>query len=157
MNKEVVIIKSLLIDQPQQVKVFDIKIPRQAKNIIGVEMGMTWQLGELPTHPVYNSRDGFMKIYPNVLIGELKLQSYERSNIFYSQELKLHHNFIHTDFSSLKFSPQPFTHQTHSHEDPISVDGNITITQGIYKDQLQLRMPYKYIVTIYIWIENKET
>lgn len=157
MNREVVIIKSLLIDQPKQVKVFDIKIPRQAKNIIGVEMGMQWLLGERPTHPAYNSRDGFMKIYPNVLIGELKLQSYERATIFYAQELKLHQNFIHTDFSSSKFSPQPFTHQTHSHEDPITIDGNITIAQGIYKDQLALTTPYKYIVTIYIWIENKES
>ncbi len=155
MNKEIVIIKSLLIDSPNQVKVFDIKIPRQAHNIIGVEMSMRWHSGTLPTHPVFNLRDGFMKMYRNTLLGELKLQSFERANIFYSQELKLYQNFIHTDFTSRKFSPTPYTHQTHSFEDPIKVDGNITIVQGIYKDQLLLPMPYSYTVMIYVWIENK--
>ncbi len=157
MNREVVIIKSLLIDQPKQVKVFDVKIPRQAKNIIGIEMGMRLQSGQMPAHPAYNIADGFMKFYPNVLIGELKLQSYDRSTIFYAQELKQDHNFIHTDYSSTKFNPQPFTHETYAHEDPITVDAKCTVIQGIYKDQFKLTTPYKYIVSIYIWIDNKET
>jgi hypothetical protein len=118
-------------------------------------MGMKWHLGVLPKHPLFSSGDGFLKFYPNTLIGELKLQSYERASIFYSQELKVDRNFIHSDFSSQEFSPQPYTHQTHNYEDPIKIDGNITIAQGIYKDLLQLAMPYRYTVTVYIWIENK--
>ena len=155
MNKEVVILKSLLIDKPGQVSVFDIKIPRQAQSIIGVELGMKWQLGVLPRHPLFDPIDGFLKIYPNVLVGELKLQSYERASIFYAQEIRLDQNFIYSDFSSKEFSPQPFTHNTQTHEDPINIDGNITLAQGIYKDQLQLAMPYRYLITVYIWIENK--
>ncbi|MBA2613358.1 MAG: hypothetical protein H0U95_15425 [Bacteroidetes bacterium] len=155
MNKEVVIIKSILIDRPKQVKVFDIKIPRQAKNIIGIEMGMRWHLGALPRPPLFDSLDGFFKMYRNILFGELKLQSYNEAKIFYSQELSQDQNFIHSHFTAKKFNPTPFTHQAHLLEDPIFLNGDATIIQGIYKDQLELLTPYSYTVNVYVWLENK--
>jgi hypothetical protein len=155
MNKEVVIIKSILIDKPKQVKVFDLKIPRQAKNIIGIELGMRWNLGALPPPPLFDQNDGFLKMYRNILFGELKLQSYDNAKIFYTQELTQHQNFIHSDFTAKRFNPTPFTHQTHLLEDPIHLNGDATIIQGIYKDQLELLTPYSYTVNVYVWLENK--
>lgn len=155
MNKEVVIIKRFLIDKPKQLKAFDIKIPRHVKQIIGVELGMTMQSGILPRHPRFNSKDGFLKIYRNIHIGELKLQSLDSSKLFYTQELIQYQNFIYGDFSSKQFHPSPYTHQRHSLEDPIYLSGASTLIQGIYQDQLELPTAYSYIVQVYLWLENK--
>jgi hypothetical protein len=155
MAQEMVLIKSFLINRPNQIKLFDIKIPKLAQNIIGIEMGMRWINGLIPKHPVYNNKTNLLKINRNVLLGELKLQSFDKHSIFYAQELKLDQNFIQTDFSSLRFSPKPFTHQSKSYQEPIHVNANITVAQAIYKNQLQISTPYSYSVQVYIWVEGK--
>ena len=155
MNKEVVIIKRILIDKPNQLSVFDIKIPRQAKKIIGIEMGLRWLTGTAPTEPLFNSSDGFFKINRNTTVGELKLQSYDSAKVFYTNELIIFQNFTHSDFTSSGFKPSAFTHQTQSTLDPIQITENPAIVQGIYKDILKPLTAFSYSVNIYVWLENK--
>lgn len=154
MNKEVVIIKHFIIDKPSQVVVFDIKLPRQTKQIIGIELGMQWLLGRHPIQPSFSSNN-FLKMQRSSRIGELKLQSYERSTVFYACDLSLNQNINYGELAGKQFQPTTSTHQLHSLEDPINVGGEITLVQGIYKDQVQLNTPYRYRVNVYVWLENK--
>lgn len=155
MNKETVISKTLIIDKPNQTQVFDIKIPRDTKQIIGLEMGMRWELGNFPKKPVNPRHDTIMTFYRDTVLGELKLQNFERTGIFYAGELIVYQNVMHSDFATKALSPTAYTHQKQALEDPIHLNGDITLAQGIYKNTLQLATPYRYVVTVYVWLEKK--
>lgn len=158
MKREGVILTTLLIDRPGQTKLFQVKIPREVKNIIGVELGFVWLGGSRSAaHGHRDDTQPFMQ-KRNVLIGDIKLQSYEKANIFYAGELMLNRNNDLFDFTSNFFHPQPYTHQTHAHEDKIKVSGETTLIQGAYRDKLNetLSEPYSYTVNLYLWAEAKE-
>ncbi|MGZ4065028.1 MAG: hypothetical protein ACXVP0_18770 [Bacteroidia bacterium] len=159
MNNESVIITTLTIDKPQQTKLFQVRVSREVKNIIGVEMGLTWLAGTYPatlqsagpwTLPL-----GFTR---NLCVGEVKLQSYEQSNIFYTGELLMNRNNDNADFSSRFFTPQAYTHQMRAHEDDVLVNGRTTLIQGVYRDKLfnSIEGNYRYTVKLYLWTEAKE-
>ncbi len=155
MNNEGVLIKSFVINKNKQIKVFDIKIPRQAQYIIGMEMGLVFESGTIPHHPVFNEEEALLTFKPSIVLGELKLQSFDSANLFYVEELKVCQNFNQADFSGLGFNPTPYSHQTKSLEDPINVSGGITIAQGVYRNSLELPIPYRYKVNVYVWLKNK--
>lgn len=158
MKREGVILTTFLIERPKQVKLFQVRIPREAENIIGVEMGMHWLEG-VPAAPVPPPIWSLpMSVQRNLLVGELKLQSYETANMFFSSELAINNNHVFADFSSQNFLPKPYTHQYQQHEEPIKVNGNTTLLQGAYRDKLSEHQAgaYKYFVKVYIWIAAKE-
>lgn len=159
MNRESVIITSIAITQPGQVKLFQVKIPREVEHIIGIEMGMQWRQGsELPA--VSGPQTDLMPLafQQNVLVGELKLQSYERARIFYAGELLLNRNMAYADFTQKWFSPKVYSHQHESHAEEIKVSGRTTLIQGVYRDQLNNSniYSYRYNVNVYVWTETKE-
>ena len=159
MNRESVIIKTLDIKTPAQVCLFQIKIPREVENIIGVEMGLSWTSG-------YFSPGGGggaqwrlpMTVKSNIVVGELKLQSFEKANVFYSGELSIGRNLDFADFTYKWFTPRPYTHQQEAQEEPVKVPGSTTLINGVFKDTLYTYglFEYNYTVKIYIWTECKE-
>lgn len=158
MMRESVIITPLVIERPKQIRLFQLKIPREAQNIIGVELGVNFQNGA-PVPPV--PPEGWvlpMTFSRNLCIGELKLQSYEKANIFYTGELTMNNNMDQADFTSRWFTPKVYTHQTESHESDVSVSGATTIIQGVYRDRYSESYgdAFKYTVYLYVWIEAKE-
>ena len=93
----------------------------------------------------------------NQIVGELKLQSYEKANVFYSGELVMDQNIDNRDFTSGKFAPKIYTHQLPMHEDLVIVNGNATLIQGAYRDKLLTATGiFQYKVFVYVWIEAKE-
>jgi hypothetical protein len=158
MMRESVIITPFLIERAKQVKLFQIKIPREAKNIIGIEMGVKFQEGAPvpPAPPV----DWVLPMLQkrNRCVGELKLQSYEKANIFYTGELTMNYNMDQADFTSKWFVPKVYTHQAESHESDVSVSGTTTIIQGVFRDKLSesQEAAYKYTVYVYLWLESKD-
>lgn len=157
MMRESVIVTPILIEQPNQMKLFQVKIPREAENIVGVEMGLLWLEGPPPVVPPPSVWTLPMTVSRNLLLGELKLQSYEKSNMFFSGELVINRNLDFADYSSRFFSPKAYTHQLHQYEVPVKVNGNTTIIQGVFRDMLHESQAgsYKYIVKVYTWIEAK--
>jgi hypothetical protein len=154
MNANEVIVKTLEIVTPHQVNIFDIKIPRQAQYIIGIELSYIWKYGNLPTEPPSDQPYELMTFFPSIQLGELKVQSYDQARVFYAEELKACQNFKQTDFTEKGFKPRPFTHQSQRLEEPIKLDGISTLIQAIYKNTLELPPPYRYQVNLYVWLQN---
>lgn len=157
MKRESVIVTNFLIERPRQIKLFQLKIPREAENIIGIEIGLTWISGVLPSTVPPAIWELPMTMKRNVVLGEVKLQSYEKANMFYTQELLINNNIDTADYTSLFFKPTTYTHASKSNEDEVKVSGATTILQGVYRDALanQIAGPYKYIVRVYIWHDTK--
>jgi len=178
--KEQVLITALKITKAGQVKTFQVRIPKNAVRIIGIEIG-----GRLIKSP---RRDGtrseaidvasgngtiagefnpklnmhaeaiksLMPFKRNVLFGELKLQSCEEANIFYAAHVMSDENIGMGDFSKKgNWDAHVFTHQQKTEEDIVIVNGDSTIIQGIYKDRIgELnKMDYQYIMNVYVWVE----
>ena|SRR6218665_399215 len=157
MKREGAIITTLLIDKPGQTKLFQVKIPRETKNIIGVELGFIWLGGANHAIPGHSEWTPFVKDR-NTLIGDIKLQSYEKANIFYAGELMLNRNIDFSDFTGRFFNPELYTHQSYAHEEEVKVSGETTLIQGAYRDKLNdtLSVPYSYKVNLCLWVEAKE-
>jgi hypothetical protein len=158
MKREGVIVTTFTIERQKQVKLFQIKIPREAQNIVGVEMGLKWISGVPAVPEILPLWNLPMTIKRNLNIGELKLQSYEKANIFYTGELVINQNGDTADFTSEYFSPKAYTHQGVSHEDEVQVNGNTTLIQGAFRDKLseQQEGNYAYKVYVYLWVAVKE-
>ena len=171
MKSESVIITSFIIERQAQIKLFQVKIPREAKNIIGVEMGFRWLAGTIPPPvPVPGPPPGPVSWPPptavgsmpviirrNQIVGELKLQSYEKANVFYTGDLVVNQNIDNRDFTSGKFAPKVYTHQLASQEDQVIVNGDATLIQGAFRDKFLTALGvFQYKVFVYIWVEAKQ-
>ena len=182
MMQEQVVITPITITKAGQIKHFQIKLPKTAKRIIGVELG-----GRLLTNtkeqviaqiaiaevavqntevmaeaipvmaeliPVVERPTAFKR---NTFIGELKLQSCEEANIFYAGHLQTDNNLGYGDFSQNRFwKINPFTHQAMAFEETIIVDADSTIIQGVYKDHIgkQRKQDINYLVNVYVWYQR---
>ncbi len=95
----------------------------------------------------------------NQLVGELKLQSSEESNWFYSTDVFLADaNLSYGDFSNAGFKVNDYTHGNKRTEEIVKVDAESTIIQGWYLDALgkSQKADINYEVTIYVWINVEE-
>ena len=183
MMKEGVIITKITIKRQGERKHFQIKLPNDTKFIISIEYG-----GRLisksdtikfaaaprvaptiaPTAPatalttlnagtVAERPRGLFK--RNQLVGELKLQSSEESNWFYSTDVFLADaNLSYGDFSNVGFKVNDYTHGNKRTEEIVKVDAESTIIQGWYLDALgkSQKADINYEVTIYVWINVEE-
>jgi len=158
MKREGVIITTFTIERIRQIQLFQIKIPSETKNIIGIEMGVRILSGFTAIPPALPTWVLPINFKRNIVLGELKLQSYESANVFYTGELTLNNNTGNADFTSQFFIPQPFTHEYASNEDETTVSGKTTIVQGVYRDKLadQQEGTYSYKVNVYVWCEVKD-
>lgn len=170
MKGEGVIITSFVIERSNQIKLFQVRIPREAKNIIGVEMSMRWIAGTVPPPSSVPGPPPGPPSWPpptpiggtpfiirrNQLVGELKLQSYEKANIFYTGELVIDQNIDNRDFTASKFAPKVYTHQQVMNEDPVMVNGNTTLIQGVFRNKFPIVGAFQYRVFVYVWASVKE-
>lgn len=183
MMKEGVIITKISIKRQGERKHFQIKLPNDTKFIIGIEYGgrlisrseainfaaapkaaPTIELpptetgnGTTNTGTVDEQSKTFFK--RNQLIGELKLQSSEESNWFYSTDVfGADANLKYGDFSNAGFNVNDYTHGNKRSEEIVKVDAESTIIQGWYLDALgkTLKVDINYEVTIYVWINVEE-
>lgn len=174
MKRESVIIESFVIDKPKQVKIFEVRIPREVENIIGVELGFNLLEGNIADGSSSSSttggsdtpregkgREGFvlpMKLSRNHSVGELRLQSYSKANLFYAGELAIDRNLDYADFTSQFFSPKAYTHQANSFETEVKLTAKHRLVRGIYRDNLadSITGSYKYRVKLYLWTTKNE-
>ncbi len=181
MRKEQVIITPLRITKGLQNKHFQVKLPKTAKKIIGIELGGFWMGARGDGGVIFIGSPGGAAVYPadsfkleaamfaasrdlkgvqffrrNILIGELKLQSCEEANIFYAGHLQMDNNLSQGDFTQTPFwTPQPFTHEIKSFEEHIIVDADSTVISGLYRDRIGeiTKANIDYLVNLYVWIE----
>lgn len=158
MKKEGVIVSTFTIQRLRQVELFQVNIPREAANIIGIELGCRWISGVIPALPVLPPSPIPFTFNRNLVIGEVQLQSYEVANQFYSGELTLNRNHDYANFTNSGFAPKPYTHRQKAHEEEVKVNGNTTILKGVYRDKAadHIEGNYQYQVKIYVWAETFE-
>ena len=166
MRKDQVIITSLLISKAGQTKHFQIRLPKNASQVIGIELGgrfldsnktiLSW-LGKSDTAMAGTANPNPSLFKPNPLIGEVKLQSCERANVCYAGEWRLDNSMRHGDYSKNAYwSAKPYSHQANAFEEPIFIKGESTILQGIYKDNIgkQIGQDARYVANVYVWYQH---
>jgi hypothetical protein len=182
MMKEGVIITKISIKRQGERKHFQIKLPKDTKFIIGIEYGgrlisisdaavidtfpkaaikLESAIVETEYPTVDVAVEGRTKTFfkRNQLIGELKLQSSEESNWFYSTDVfGADANLQYADFSNAGFNVNDYTHGNKRTEEIVKVDAESTIIQGWYLDALgkSQKVDINYEVTIYVWINVEE-
>ncbi|MGH2611874.1 MAG: hypothetical protein ACRDFB_02360 [Rhabdochlamydiaceae bacterium] len=182
MIKEKVILKTFPITQVGQIVHFDVKIPHDALRIIGVELN-----GAYPNPPLILGR-GIAKLLPQMMVqatraiiakrfinlqyaqspyvGSLRLQSCEKTNIFYSGDIFLADvNTGYGDYSvTPRFQSIEPTHGEKRHEFIVNTVGKTTALKGIYRDRQNPNSNmigkggpsgqiYTYTVNVYVWYE----
>lgn len=184
--REKVIVTKLLITQAGQIKHFQVKIPHDAQRIIGIELTARYASMQIIQPQPIGIYVGFsapssysfksmlslgsgdiFQITPDLLLGDVNLQSCEKTNIFFSGDVFFgDENLGYGDFTAMpRFSPSPATHGYKREEYETGAKGETTILKGIYRDRQQgvqgginsLTGPifFQYTVGVYVWYEIK--
>jgi hypothetical protein len=167
---EQVIVQKIDISLQGELQSFQVRIPRKIKKIIGVETG----LRIVEVLPTYTQQGNFERfgIRRNRMMGELKLQSLDNCNFFYTKEVFDEDRSIDNDAIEIFDSPKrrsPFpefmplevpewmplfswTHGYRLEEDPVLIGENAVIS-GTYKDFIgrDYKINPVYKVMLYIW------
>lgn len=155
MKNKRVIITSFLIDKPKQVKLFQIKLPRDTKSVLGVETSLLWMNGSLPPLEIIQPWDLPSAPKRSTLIGEVKLQSTGTANIFFTNELFASAAFDFGDFTAEWLEEKPCHTNQQAFDSNIEIDAEGNVLLGFFSDKVfeQQAPPYAYRVTIYVWVE----
>lgn len=163
MKRERLVIETFVIDKPKQVKIFEIRIPREVQHIIGVELGFNLIEGTIHEDPSGGGSAGLgwdipLRFKRNICVGELRMQSFSKANLFYAGEIKLDKNIDFGNFASQFFPPKEYTHQAQTGEVKIKLTSKNRLIRTIYRDKLseEITGGYKYTVRIYLWVLKKE-
>lgn len=187
MFREKVIVTKLPVTQAGQIVHFQVKIPRDAARIIGMEVDaqyMNMQLAQAAaklaravTYPMASQRTyaalerkGTGRIFtitPDLLLGNVRLQSCEGTNIFYAEDIYFtDENIAFGDFTARtpNFFPNATTHGYKREECVVNTNGESTILKGVYRDRqstsaqasaIQQGVFFQYVAGIYVWYEIK--
>lgn len=171
MIKRRIIATKINITKQGEIKFFQVKIPFDAKVIIGIETAMRIRnFINLPTPnlavgldfspplpspsppPFSPPPNGFER---KSLVGELRLQSCDDSNVFYATNVSdpvVKENMDKAPTVNF-ITENVWTHGCKRELEEVLVDGNTTILAGIYKDKLgeMLGMAVPYDVFVYVW------
>lgn len=157
MNTDRVLVSTISIDKPGQIKLFQVKLPRETEIVRGIETNLKWISGNFPNPPAPPIEWILpFSINRNLLLGEVKLQGCGKANIFYTSDVSINLTGDFGDFSSRHWKPQAHSHQSVNYEEDVRVMGGETLLQGIFKNKLgDLGAPYSYRVNVYVWIVSK--
>lgn len=184
MLKEKGIITKLPITQAGQIVHFQVKIPRDALRVIGMEVSARYsnmQVGQpigivgigfnIPSQHSYarlarRSVGETFQFTQDLFLGDLRLQSCEDTNVFFAENVYFaDENLGYGDFSAInpRFQPVSETHGYKRYECVVNTDGETTILKGIYRDRQssQQNSPqiggifFQYEVRVYVWYEKK--
>ena len=163
MKRERLVIETFVIDKPKQVKIFEVRIPREVQHIIGVELGFNLTEGTIHEDAAAGTGSGLaweipLRVKRNICVGELRLQSFSKANLFYAGEIKLDQNIDNGNFASQFFPPKEYTHQAQTGEVKIKLTSKNRVIRTIYRDKLNEGIigGYKYMVRLYLWVLKKE-
>ena len=171
MMKEQVIIQAISISKRGQQNFFQVKLPRDAHKIVGIETGLN--VLNVPGYFI-PAQELSKLVRRNNLMGVVQLRANTKPDVFCSKEIferdinigadevKIIPSLIRKDE---KIDPPDgnrfdyFTHWTHGakrEEDPLDVCG-CTVVNGLYKDSIgeYFQTDVNYEVMLYIWIERK--
>ena len=160
MLQEKVIIERLTITRRGQVHYFMMNLPEDTAEVIGVETSYCSQSNFLYENPAVAPLDANLLPYNrSLLVGELKLQSMEKANVFYARHIQSDGNTSFGDYSVLPgFTPRDWSHFGSREDEAVSVPGRTTVIRGMYTDQLGHYMGTNpnYSLSVYLWLRMAE-
>jgi hypothetical protein len=159
-----VIVSTLSVTKPREIKNFQIALPCDAGRIIGVEWGairsfyaVTGNYTDPELWGFPNMNDPLFQVKPNKVIGEISMQTLGPENVFFRGEIKdKDSNIFWADFSNPVINQfKEWTHRRRMEEMEINVDNN-TIVEVCYKDRLGIinAVFALYTVHLYLWVEK---
>lgn len=179
------LVQSFLISKPEQVHHFQIRLPRNAKQVVaigydvivkGFVKSSSSTTGTVAGHsggiiipkeinpttnpelPKTNSIDFNWTSSTNPSIGKLKLQSLETANIFYSEWIKLLEWNIGFDLNGI-FPHKPYTLLQKQVPKLVEVSPQTTMLNGLYEDAFLSKnsATKSYVVKVCVWLEMNES
>ena len=161
MKRARVIIKEISITKQGEVHHFQIKLPKNAIRICAIDTDflIVTPVKSLPTNPV--TKRPFLKWekFKNPTLGRLKLQSSERTNIFYSDWVKFKWlNGGLDDMSYGLFPISPYSLNKPTVPKTVEVPNTTTVINGLFTDTIGilLKQPLAYKIKVFMWIETQE-
>jgi len=169
MREEQAIVEVIPISKQGEIRHFQVKVPMNAMEVIGIQTGVRIKSKAALTVIVPRDRD--VAITPSVavdspggisVVGELKLQSSEKPNVFYGTLVR--DAFEEFDFSNpfaVPFFPEKdWTHGNKKEMEKLTIDANTTVISGVYKDNLgaalKRDMVYEVFLAVWFKIETKK-
>lgn len=184
MSRARLIVKEVVIQKQGEVNFFQIRLPKNATRILGIETDVLMESiletdtssagsgshggagGTLPdgtvggTTPEVN-RHPFLQwsSKSNPVVGKLKLQSMDRNNIFFESWVPfVFLNASMPDMSFGLFPKSPYSLIVVSKPKPIGIPCSNSIINGLFTDTIgsTKNADMKYRVKVFVWIETTE-
>lgn len=180
MSRARLIVKEVVIQKQGEVNFFQIRLPKNAMRILGIETdvfmesvletgasgAVSGSLGGVKPDgtigsPLEVNRTPFLKWSrtSNPVVGKLKLQSMDRSNIFF--ETWVSFVFLNASLQDMSFGlfpKSPYSLVVQSKPKPIEIPCSNTIINGLFADDIGSRKntDMKYRVKVFVWIQTSE-
>lgn len=159
MQKQTAVIEQISVTNKGEWKYFQIRIPKDAQAIIGIETGIRLGANIPALVPPATIVQSLAAVAPRIA-GEIRLQQIGSKGILYSgRVMESDHSPCMADVGALDFFPaHSWSHQSKNHEDDIRLHPNSQVMTGSYHDMLgeRLGINIPYTVTLCVWYERKE-
>lgn len=167
MMRESVIVSKLSIQLQGERKHFQVRLPNDTQYVVGIEysLRMIDAIPELPIDPNGQNQNPDDSLLPiktifksSQLVGELRLQSCEKANWFFTADVFANnYNLNLADVSDLGFQIKEYSHGITKNEEVVGIAGGSMI-QGWFLDSLgkQFNQNLRYEISVYVWIQSKE-
>lgn len=152
--KEKVTIQQVQISKRGEIKTFQVKLPTDAKKIIGIETTVKGIdvfeeiFFDFHASPIFFFRR-------NYIAGEFRLQGCEGSNMFYVKDVMVNDaNLGFGDFAQgFYMREKAWTHGYNRFEEEVLVDENCPVLFGTFKDRFGEIWggDISYQVNVYVW------
>ena len=182
MSRARLIVKEIEIIKQGEVNFFQVRLPKNAVRIIGVDTDVLMISAlESPTEtPVSGGSGGAGGVRPdgtighdevsktpflkwntktNPTVGKLKLQNMDRSNIFFEAWVSfIFLNGSMPDLSYGLFPKSPYSTNVNTKPKQVIVSCTNTLINGMFSDAIGVRLNkhMNYKVKVFVWIETSE-
>lgn len=159
MQKQTAVIEQIIIRTKGEWQYFQVRIPKDAQAIIGVESTLR-SSSPIPLPAVPGSLLQSLAVATPRVAGEIRFRQVGSSGLVYAgRVLETDPSLNIADVGSLDFFPsRNWSHGRKGHEDSIRLAPNSIILSGAYRDLLGLSLgqDLTYTVSVCVWYERKE-
>lgn len=157
MERERVLVETFSVSKKDEKKLLEIRIPLDAWRITG--LWVSCRFPQAHSSEVTASHSGIFTMYPNYVVGDLRLFSLGKERNFFSFQLSLDEkeNAAFGDVSQTGFSPKPWSHAMQPDFVRVDIPVRSRLLKGYYRDRMEEYIGFSsYEVKVYIWYSIKE-
>lgn len=156
MSDTICTLTTFTISKPGQTHCFDIPLPRATTAVHGIETALRWQSGNWPQEAV-TAHERLYTFQRNFRIGTLNIQNCGKPLLYHSTEVQHNLNAAFGDFAFAGFRPQVWSHGFKTAPEPVDIPSRSTLLKAIYQDKVALSTPYRYQISVYVWLTKTKS